>query len=176
MSASFHENSEFGKADSNISGLVGTHHLAGKMILSQPALHYGFINDNDKRNVAIHEFAHLIDIEDGDCDGLPRELTDNAFCLPWLSLVRKGIDDIRRKKSDIRQYGASNQVEFFAVVSEYFFERPKLLKRKHPELYQALEGFYQQNRAELQTAIRIRKKAPCPCGSGKRYKRCCLVR
>jgi len=176
VSASFNENSEFGKMDSNISGLVGTHHLAGKMILSQPALHYGFSNDNDKRNVAIHEFAHLIDIADGDCDGLPRELSDNAFCLPWLSLVKKGIDNIHRKKSDIRQYGATNQVEFFAVVSEYFFERPKLLKRKHPELYQALEGFYQQNRAELQAAIKIRKKAPCPCGSGKRYKRCCLVK
>ena len=43
--------------------------------------------NNDKRNVAIHEFAYLIDIADGDCDGLPRELSDNAFCLPWLNLV-----------------------------------------------------------------------------------------
>ena len=176
VSASFNENSEFGKKDSNITGLVGTHHLAGKMILSQSALHYGFSNDNDKRNVAIHEFAHLIDIADGDCDGFPKELSDNAFCLPWLELVQKGISDINHKKSDIRQYGATNKVEFFAVVSEYFFERPKLLKRKHPELYKSLEGFYQQNRAEMQAAIRVRKKAPCPCGSGKRYKRCCLIK
>lgn len=175
VSGSFNENSEFGKSDSNITGLVGTHHLAGKMILSQPALHYGFSNDMDKRNVAIHEFAHLIDIADGDCDGMPRELLDNAFCLPWLSLVEKGINDINEKNSDIRQYGATNRVEFFAVVSEYFFERPKMLLRKHPGLYKSLEVFYKQNRAELQKDLKIRKKAPCPCGSGKRYKRCCLL-
>ena len=175
VSGSFNENSEFGKADSNILGLVGTHHLAGKMILSQPALHYGFSNDSDKRNVAIHEFAHLIDMADGDCDGLPKEISDKAFCLPWLALVQKGIDDINAGRSGIRRYGATNQAEFFAVLSEYFFEQPKLLKRKQPLLYQALESFYRQNRAELQTSIRLRKKAPCPCGSGKRYKRCCLV-
>jgi len=97
---SFNENSEFGRVDSNITGLVGNQHLAGKMILSQPALHYGFSNDKDKRNVAIHEFAHLIDMADGDCDGLPKEITDAAFCLPWLNLVKKGITDINRKKSN----------------------------------------------------------------------------
>lgn len=176
VSSSFNENSEFGKKDSNIYGLVGTHHLAGKMILSQPALHHGFSNDNDKRNVAIHEFAHLIDMADGGYDGLPMELSEKAFCLPWLEMVKQGINDIQNKKSDIRRYGATNNMEFFAVISEYFFERPKLFKRKNPELYNALERFYQQNRADVQTAIRVRKKAPCPCGSGKRYKRCCLVK
>lgn len=176
VSGSFNENSEFNKGDSTISGLVGTHHLAGKMILSQPALHHGFSNDNDKLNVAIHEFSHLIDIADGDCDGLPRQLAQSTYCIPWLDLVQKGMVDIDNKKSDIRRYGATNQVEFFAVVSEYFFERPKMLKRKHPDLYKSLETFYKQNRADVQTALRIRKKAPCPCGSGKRYKRCCLVK
>lgn len=176
VSASFNENSEFGKADSNILGLVGTHHLAGKMILSQPALHYGFSNDGDKRNVAIHEFAHLIDMADGDIDGLPREISDKAFCLPWLNLVQKGINDINAGNSGIRRYGATNQAEFFAVLSEYFFEQPKWLKRKHSLLYQSLESFYQQNRAELQASIKVRKKARCPCGSGKRYKRCCLTK
>lgn len=174
VSRSFNESSEFGQADSTISGLVGTHHLAGKMILSQAALHHGFSNDSDKLNVAIHEFAHLIDMADGDIDGLPRQISDNAHCLPWLSLVAKGMEDINNKTSSVRRYGATNQAEFFAVVSEYFFERPKLLKRKHPELYRSLELFYKQNLAAVRTELRIRKKAPCPCGSGKRYKRCCL--
>ena len=62
VSKSFNENSEFGQHDSRITGLVGTHHMRGKMILVQPALHQGFSNDSDKRNVAIHEFAHLIDL------------------------------------------------------------------------------------------------------------------
>lgn len=173
--SSFNENSEFRRGDSNITGLVGTHHLSGKMILSQPALHHGFTNEMDKRNVAIHEFAHLIDMADGDIDGLPRQLSEHSYALPWLDLVAKKIQQIDNKKSDIRNYGASNNAEFFSVATEYFFERPKMLKRKHPELYAALEDFYQQNRADLHRAERIRKKSPCPCGSGKRYKRCCLV-
>jgi len=171
---SFNENSEFGQHDSRITGLVGTHHMRGKMILAQPALHQGFSNDNDKRNVAIHEFAHLIDMADGDIDGLPEQICDQAFSLPWLDLVQKKIAEIKNNKADIRNYGATNNAEFFSVVSEYFFERPKLLRRRHPELYKRLEHFYKQNRADVQKSVRVRKKAPCPCGSGKRYKRCCL--
>jgi len=173
---SFNEDSEFGKKDSRIVGLVGNQHLKGKMILSQPALHHGFSNDKDKQNVAIHEFAHLIDMADGDCDGLPREIVESAFCLPWLEMVRKGISDINQNKSNIRDYGATNQSEFFAVLSEYFFEQPKMLKRKHPSLYKSLEKFYRQNLADLKQIARTRKKAPCPCGSGKRYKRCCFIK
>jgi Mlc titration factor MtfA (ptsG expression regulator) len=63
---SFNDSSEFSQHDSNITGLVGTAHLRGKMILSQPALHRGFDNNVDKRNVAIHEFAHLIYMADGE--------------------------------------------------------------------------------------------------------------
>lgn len=170
----FNQQSQFDQDDSRITGLVGTHHLRGKMILCQPALHQGFSNDNDKRNVAIHEFAHLIDMADGEIDGLPKELSEQSFALPWLGLVQDKIKSIQNKKSDIRAYGATNAAEFFSVACEYFFERPKLLKRKHPELYKALELFYKQNRADVQATQRIRKKGPCPCGSGKRYKRCCL--
>jgi len=175
VSGAFNEHAEFGEADSNITGLVGTHHLRGKMILSQAALHKGFKNSKDKRNVAIHEFAHLIDMADGQVDGLPRQIVNHNYVLPWLDLIDKKINDIERNRSDIRDYAATNRAEFFSVASEYFFERPKLLKRKHPKVYQALERFYQQDRSAVQTQLRIRKKSPCPCGSGKRYKRCCLA-
>lgn len=171
---SFNEDSEFDQTDSHITGLVGTHHLRGKMILSQPALHQGFSNDNDKRNVAIHDFAHLIDMADGEVDGLPRQISEHSFSLPWLDLIATKIQKNNAKRSDIREYGATNNAEFFSVITEYFFERPKLLKRRHPKLYNALQKFYKQNRADVQQAQRIRKKGPCPCGSGKRYKRCCL--
>ena len=174
VSRSFNQNAEFNQNNSTITGLVGTHHLRGKMILCQPALHQGFSNDSDKRNVAIHEFAHLIDMADGDIDGLPRQISEHSFALPWLDLIKRNISEIRRGNSDIRDYGATNNAEFFSVVSEYFFERPKTLKQRHPEIYKGLERFYKQNRADVQRSVRIRKKAPCPCGSGKRYKRCCL--
>ena len=50
-------------------------------------------------------------------------------------------------KSDINPYGATSKVEFFAVAAEYFFERPKLLKRKHPKLYKKLSIFFKQDLA-----------------------------
>ena len=151
---SFNESSEFGQQDSNITGLVGTHHLSGKMILCQPALHYGFSNDRDKRNVAIHEFAHLIDMADGQIDGLPAQIADKAYSLPWFDLVQRKISEINSGKSNIRDYGATNNAEFFAVASEYFFERPKMLERKHPELYKGLERFYKQSRSETKPNLK----------------------
>ena len=48
--------------------------------------------------------------------------------------------------SDIDMYGATNPVEFFAVISEYFFEQPDLLKANHPELYEMLERIYKMER------------------------------
>lgn len=160
--------------DGTITGMVGTHELAGKMLLSKPALHAGFNNDLDKQNVAIHEFAHLIDMADGEVDGLPEHLCTKAFALPWLQLVKRKTAQIERNQSSIRDYGATNPAEFFAVTTEYFFERPKMLKHKHPALYQALHQFYKQDRAAVKEDVRISKKSPCPCGSGIRYKHCCL--
>jgi len=171
---SFNENSEFGKHDSTIQGLVGTHYLKGKMIISKPALHAGFKNDNDKQNVALHEFAHLIDMADGDVDGFPEELKSSGFAIPWLDFISKKIKEINKGESNIRRYGATNKAEFFSVATEYFFERPAMMRKKHPALYKALTEFYQQDRADLKKKVRVRAKGPCPCGSGKRYKRCCM--
>ncbi|MBL4747212.1 MAG: zinc-dependent peptidase [Flavobacteriaceae bacterium] len=128
----------------HITGMVGTGSLNNIMILSQPALHHGFSNTTDKKNVAIHEFIHLIDKEDMNIDGIPKVLMDNQISLPWTEFVRKKINDINRGKSDIRGYGGSSAIEFYAVVGEYFFERPKLLKRKHPELYALLSTLFKQ--------------------------------
>ena len=131
-----------------IHGMVGNNHLEGKMILSKPALHYGFNNSRDKHNVAIHEFSHLIDMADQVADGLPEQLVGKEYAIPWLSLVEKEIQKIIEGDSNIRDYGATNQAEFLAVATEYFFERPKMLKQKHPEVYGFLEQFYRQNRAD----------------------------
>ena len=144
------------------------------MILSQDALHLGFSNSKDKKNVGIHEFAHLIDMADGDCDGFPERLTEYAYSIPWFNLIHEKTNDIVDKDSNIGDYAATNQIEFFAVATEYFFERPKMLRAKHPLLYDKLQNFYRQNTAEIAEDIKIRKKAPCPCGSGKRYKHCCM--
>lgn len=174
LPAAFNEKFECSQHDSCITGMVGRGPMAGKMALSRPALYAGFENAKDKHNVGIHEFVHLVDMQDGECDGYPERLKEVAFSIPWFELVEHKTREILNKKSNIRDYAASNRGEFFAVASEYFFERPKMMARKHPELFESLEDFYQQEILSLGVDIKPRKKSPCPCGSGKRYKRCCM--
>lgn len=126
-----------------ILGMVGNGPLEGKMILSKKSLHLGFQNETDKKNTAIHEFVHLIDKSDGTIDGVPSLLLEKQYVIPWIDLMRHKIDLINKsKKTDINRYGTTNNAEFFAVISEYFFERPKLLKRKHPKLYEQLSSMF----------------------------------
>jgi Mlc titration factor MtfA (ptsG expression regulator) len=78
----------------------------------------------------------------------------------------------------LRRYGATNPVEFFAVATESFFEKPRQMKEKTPELYAELCRFYGSDPvATFGTAPdrpdKIGRNDPCPCGSGKKYKKCC---
>lgn len=140
----FNEDFEFSDKSKSkrIAGVVGTGRLEKKMILSRKALHHGFKNSNDKRNTAIHEFVHLIDKMDDKVDGIPEVLMQNTYAIPWLKLVHDEMEAINNDKSDIRAYGGTKQAEFFAVASEYFFENPKLMKRKHPELYKMMSDCF----------------------------------
>lgn len=159
-----------------ITGMVGTGAMNGTMILSQQALHAGFAIETDRQNTAIHEFAHLVDKADGAIDGIPSNLLDKQYVLPWIDLMSKEIRKINAGKSDINPYGATNQAEFFAVVSEYFFEQPQLLKQKHPELYDLLERVFSQKLSLRKLFVpkrRIGRNDACPCGSGRKFKNCC---
>jgi MtfA peptidase len=122
----------------DILGMVGSGAMNNVMILSQFELRQAFTNKTGKSNTAIHEFVHLIDKTDGSIDGVPAFILDKQYIVPWLQRMRQEIDLILQDKSDINAYGATNESEFFAVVSEYFFERPELLQEKHPELYALL--------------------------------------
>ena len=124
--------------------MVGNGAMQRFMILSQPSLREGFNNKADKSNTGVHEFVHLIDKTDGDIDGVPESLLDKKYLLPWIDLMHKSIKEILAEKSDINPYGATNKAEFFAVVSEYFFEQPALLRMKHPELYHVLEQIFRK--------------------------------
>ncbi|RYY53271.1 MAG: peptidase [Chitinophagaceae bacterium] len=126
----------------SVLGMVGNGPMQYVMVLSQHALREGFRNKTDKNNTAIHEFVHLVDKTDGDVDGVPEELVSHKLAGPWIKMMHDQISEIRKGQSDINPYGATNQSEFLAVASEYFFERPELLKRKHPELYDMLEKIF----------------------------------
>ncbi|MEN8927944.1 MAG: M90 family metallopeptidase [Flavobacteriales bacterium] len=128
--------------DTNIQGMVGNGFMNGKMILSRTSLRQGFQAELDKKNVGIHEFVHLIDGEDGQIDGIPKVLMTQQFVLPWMDLIYIKTKEIIAEKSDIRLYGATNEQEFLAVTSEYFFEHHTQFKKKHPELFELLSYFY----------------------------------
>jgi len=129
----------------NIAGMVGSGALNRTMILSRQALHDGFENEHSKSNVGIHEFVHLIDKADGVVDGLPESIMDKPYMLPWLKMIHEEISAIRHHDSDINPYATYNEGEFLSVVSEYFFNQPELLGRKHPQLYAALTHIFHQD-------------------------------
>lgn len=129
-------------AGRNILGMVGSGAMNNVMILSQFELRQAFTNKTGKSNTAIHEFVHLVDKTDGSIDGIPELILQKQYILPWLKRMEYEIEMIRNNESDIDDYAGTNESEFFAVVSEYFFERPGLLEKKHPELYALLQKIF----------------------------------
>jgi MtfA peptidase len=127
----------------NILGMVGDGALNRQMILSQPSVRSSFKNAEDGHNTVIHEFVHLIDKADGATDGIPEYLLSRPYVIPWINRIHETIREMKDKgHSDINLYGATNDAEFFAVIAEYFFERPKELKIHHRELYEMLEQMF----------------------------------
>jgi len=181
----FNNQYEIGRVgNQDVLGMVGSGAMNRMMILSKPDLLQGFRVTQDRKNVGIHEFAHLLDKSDGAVDGIPSLGLSRSAINPWLKLVHREMEHIQRGHSDINPYGMTNEAEFFAVVSEYFFENPDKMKRKHPELYAMLERvFHQDPQSRVKKALvsmvkhgagRLGRNSPCPCGSGKKYKKCCL--
>lgn len=129
-------------ADRRFSGMVGTGALQNVMILSKWELRQGFINYNNSRNTAIHEFVHLIDKMDGTLDGVPELLLERKYVAQWQNFLQQTMEEIRQGVSDIDPYGATSPVECFAVIAEYFFEKPALFSLNHPELHQMLQQIF----------------------------------
>jgi Mlc titration factor MtfA (ptsG expression regulator) len=107
-------------------------------------------------NVVLHEFAHQLDAENGAMDGLPR-IRDRAQREAWSRAFRAAYEHFERAAASRRRtlvdpYGAGDPAEFFAVVTESFFERPLALRREYADLYEALANYYRVDPAAWQTA------------------------
>jgi Mlc titration factor MtfA (ptsG expression regulator) len=167
--------------DRNTLGMIGVNHLSGVMILSKPDLINGFANPADKRNVGIHEFAHLVDKADGFVDGIPAGIPATTV-RPWIGWVARELSQKDDGSGHIDGYAYTNEAEYFAVLSEYFFEAPETLQRKSPEMYAMLQAMYRQDTKSMFRGMlgrrpsRIGRNSPCPCGSGKKFKLCCGAR
>lgn len=155
------------------------------LYLSEEALIQGFKNSNDKHHVGIHEFVHILDVADGNMDGILGYFMSKEIIAKWKAITSNEMDQIRLKKSTIRTYGATNVKEFLTVCSEYFFERPKKLKEEHPEIYDLLSRTFLQNPIKSYNfdvkkwfgkIPKLNRNDRCYCGSKKKYKKCCLTK
>jgi len=104
-------------------------------------------------NVVLHEFAHQLDTEDGKADGAPL-LPGRSRYLAWARILGQDFAKLRNDAAQAREtlldhYGSTNPAEFFAVATECFFELPVEMRARHPELYQELQRYYQQDPAAL---------------------------
>jgi Mlc titration factor MtfA (ptsG expression regulator) len=118
----------------------------GSVVLAWDNVRQGAMNSQDGHNVVLHEFAHQLDQEDGISDGAPI-LENRSSYVTWARIMSKEYEQLRsnvehHKKSVIDTYGATNPAEFFAVATETFFEKPRQLKKKAPDLYAELKSFY----------------------------------
>jgi Mlc titration factor MtfA (ptsG expression regulator) len=123
------------------------------VVLAWDSVLSGAADIHDGNNVVLHEFAHQLDQEDGVGDGAP-VLPRRSMYLSWARVLGSDFDQLVREvehhhRTLIDRYGATNPAEFFAVVTETFFEKPRQLRSKHPELYSQLREFYQQDPAFL---------------------------
>ncbi len=124
----------------------------GPIILSWRDSKAGGRNPFDGLNVVIHEFAHKLDLRDGVVNGTP-PLTSRAEYKRWAEVMRREYETLierseRNKATLLDDYGATNPGEFFAVAVECFFEKPAQLRRKHPDLYEVLAGYFRQDPAK----------------------------
>ncbi|HEY0469789.1 MAG TPA: M90 family metallopeptidase [Polyangiaceae bacterium] len=124
----------------------------GLVVLAWDHVLSGAAQPRDGQNVVLHEFAHQLDGENGLMNGTP-ELHTRARYTSWAQVLGDEFDELAQRlhagrSSDIDPYGATNPAEFFAVLTEMFFEKPRALKQRHPELYAELSEFYQQDPAQ----------------------------
>ena len=148
-----------------------TQHLVGNLLVEGPDIrlgeswHRGAVvlswddvrrsagDIHDGHNIVLHEFAHQLDDSGGKGDSTP-VLQRRCRYITWARVLQKDYqklrrDVIRRRDTLLDEYGATNPAEFFAVATEFFFERPKELQKLHPDLYEELRHFYQQDPASL---------------------------
>ncbi|HNR32801.1 MAG TPA: zinc-dependent peptidase [Candidatus Hydrogenedentes bacterium] len=133
--------------------LSGEAWAQGAVILSWDGMLKSVKHDRDGYNVAIHEFAHQLDMENGPPDGFPY-IRDRALRADWARIMHAEFDRLQRdvdrgRATVLDDYAAEDPAEFFAVATECFFEMPRRLQRRHPELYDVLRRFYCQDPTTL---------------------------
>jgi Mlc titration factor MtfA (ptsG expression regulator) len=130
---------------------LGESWTRGVVVLAWDHVLSGAVSMHDGHNVVFHEFAHQLDAEDGAMDGAPMVGARTRYTA-WARTLGEEYEALcarvsRHRPTDLDAYGATNPAEFFAVVTEAFFEKPRALQAKHAALYAELAEFYRQDPA-----------------------------
>jgi Mlc titration factor MtfA (ptsG expression regulator) len=125
----------------------------GSIVLSWDDARHGAADIHNGHNVVFHEFAHQLEDSRAKGDSTP-VLRNRSSYIAWARVLQRDYEKLRRdvsrhRKTFLNEYGATNPAEFFAVATEYFFEKSKELEKLHPDLYRELKFFYQQDPAAL---------------------------
>ncbi|MDX1553742.1 MAG: zinc-dependent peptidase [Marinobacter sp.] len=117
----------------------------GQVVLAWAECEEGAVNPSGHHNVILHEFAHQLDYLDGTADGAPPLSGEQAQ--HWQETMTRAYEHLRQslrhhRKPWLDPYGATEPAEFFAVLTEAFFQQPGHLKEEQPEVFEALRGFY----------------------------------
>ncbi len=123
----------------------------GSLVLAWDEVKRDAADPPNGRNLVLHEFAHQLDFEDFQTDGAPALSTRKEY-RAWARVMSREFEALQRADDAgtptlLDTYGATNPAEFFAVTTEAFFERPRALRAKQPELYAELAHFYRQDPA-----------------------------
>ncbi|GAP37689.1 hypothetical protein ISF6_3634 [Piscinibacter sakaiensis] len=126
--------------------LLGESWSQGQVILSWPDARDGAALPDDGHNVVLHEFAHQLDQENGAANGAP-PLGSRQRHARWAGVMQAAYAALQARLAAgqpgvIDAYGATDPAEFFAVVTEAFFERPAALADEQPALYAVLSGYH----------------------------------
>lgn len=138
---------EYGIEHIGRTNLSGESWQRGPVILSwDDSLPHG---KNSGHNVVIHEFAHKLDMQNGRANGFP-PLHKGMSSKQWTREFSKAYNDFEihiklHIPIPIDPYAATSAAEFFAVFTEFFFEKPITIREFYPEIYALLARFYQQD-------------------------------
>jgi Mlc titration factor MtfA (ptsG expression regulator) len=136
---------------------VGEAHGWGTVILSVPALLESFEVPDDAYHVGIHEFTHLLDVDQTHFDGMPVGLRGDQ-ARQWAAVADEEMERMRRRRhSDFDDYGAHDPVEFLGVAVEAFFEIPQIVRRRHRDVYSILSEYFRQDPAAGDDARGLRE-------------------
>jgi MtfA peptidase len=126
--------------------LAGESWQQGQLLLSWDDVLAGAADPADGHNVVIHEFAHQLDQARGHANGAPWLGRREGYGR-WARVLNAEFEGLRQRLARgedglIDAYAATDPAEFFAVVSEHFFEQPAPLAAAHPALYAEFAQLY----------------------------------